>query len=203
MNLPNLVTNAILAKLASPEETHCVRVIARRCLNQRPLAIRGRHRTYHAEHVAECGYHALDVPLTVWMDGIEPGTYRDNKSIAQDLQATCGPATLPLIFTVLPWRGAKAVTPVVEAPAAPQADVFTPLEELFAKMGAPAEVVEALKLAKDGHAGALRQFVDGCFVGQPGPPPVPDPVQPSPEALRMRKLREAKAAKRAAQLQPA
>lgn len=179
MNLPKIVTNELLASLAAPDETHCMRVLVRRVMNNSPFSIRGRHRTYQAVHVPDCGCHALDVPLSVWQGDIVPGIYRENQSIAHDLQSTLAPGSLPLVFMVLPWKGAKAVAPVADVPVASQGDVFGPLAELLAKFNTPPAIVEAFKLARDGQAGALRMFVDSLD----NPPSPPDPPPPPPEDM--------------------
>lgn len=210
MNLPKNVTNADLARLASPDEQTFVRLAIFRPVNSYDATIRGNLHTYNFSQFKEMSCQVLEVPSSVWMAGCGPTSYRGG-TIAYDVMFALARLQIVSVPVVMPWAGAAAIAAPVAA--APPADVFTPLEDLLAKMDAPGEVIEALNLAKDGHAGALRQFVDGCFAEPDGsgndmPPPsepCPDLTSQAPNdrILKMNAARAAKRAEREAQLQPA
>lgn len=117
MNLPNLLDNKALAKLAAPDETITVRVIIRQVFNNKPYRLRGRTRHYLADHDPKLNVHVLDVPASVWMKDFPTGTYKDNPSIAHDLQGNrMGAGMVPLLFCVIPWKGAEE-TKTADKPA--------------------------------------------------------------------------------------
>ena len=116
MTLPKLVDNKILASLASPSDAFAVRVIVRRVVNNAPYRIHGKIRHYLAAFDKALGAHCIDVPLSVWMDGIATGIYRDNLSVAHDLQGNRSQSMAPLVFLVIPWK--QAAAPAVAVPDA-------------------------------------------------------------------------------------
>ena len=117
MNIPHLVDNKALADLASPTDALCVRVVLRRVQNNAPYRLHGKLRIYLATYDRDLCAHVLDVPLSVWMHGFPAtGAYRDNPSIAHDLQGNRSQGMSPLVFLVVPWKLAAA--PAVAVPAA-------------------------------------------------------------------------------------
>lgn len=143
MNIPNFIDRRAAAKMAAPDETHCVRVILQKVSNSAPYTVRSRLRRYLFERDGLAGCHVLDVPVSAWMAGTPAsGPYRPNPSIASDLQPT---AQLPFTIQVIPFK-AKAL------------------------QAAPVVIEEA---------------------------PPGEEVEETPAAARMRKMREAKAAKKA------
>jgi len=211
MKIPNALDNRILAKLASPDETHAVRVVIRRVMNHGPYVIRGRLRQYTAEHDAKLSVHVLDVPASVWMHDFPSGPYRENTSIAHDLQGNRGSALAPLVFLIVPWKNAKS-NPAAEAPEngsevpenRPDA-ALAALRTFAEKLGAPELMLSAIDLAASGRPAVEveRLLAETIAQIEPGPgdgPNVPDspnsPAGQSPEEIAEAK-RKAKATKAA------
>lgn len=188
MNLPKTVTAAVLAAAAAPDETAVVRVLIRRVFNQNPYTLRGARRTYIATHNPTVGCHCLDVPLSVWMDGVPAAGYRDNESVAHDLMGLRGAGKSPLVFLVVPINGSAVIAPATSAsvPTDSNSSVFDALETLLSKFSAPPEIMEGLKLAREGQAAALQMFVGSLDIINADPvsdeapadegPPESDPV---------------------------
>jgi len=200
-NLQKNVTNQTLAANAAPDETGMVRVIVRRVANKAPYTLRGRKRSYRAEFNQQAGAHCIDVPLSLWQGGVDGGPYRDNDSVAHDIMANRGSTMAPLVYLVLPWAGAERVLPSVlpSGLIAVPPDAFSRgvdiFQDMLTRMNAPVEVIEALKLMREGHADALKLFVDSLTYAEPtddpgsvedftdeGPPsdPLPDYDTPEP-----------------------
>ena len=187
MNIPNHITREVLATLAAPDETHAVRVVLSKVTSSVPYKLRSKLRSYVFEKDRELGVHVLDVPVSVWMCGINYRARRGEGAICQDLQPSM---QLPLTVLVIPWGNA---TPATTATAP---DVFPLVRQVAQKLEAPAIMRKAIDLAAAGDVDGLRALLAG------GPDKQPEPPTESPAAARMRKMREAKAAKKA-QLQPA
>src|SRR5688500_7871968 len=87
MNYPNIVTNAFLASVAAPDEQMMVRLIVRHVANLTNYVVHGRkQRHYHFAFDRAANAHVLDVPMSVWMAGVDTKLpARDNDSIAWDL----------------------------------------------------------------------------------------------------------------------
>jgi hypothetical protein len=121
-----------------------MRVICRGVANTGPHTMRGRARKYIALRDPKKEYHCFDVPLSLWQGKIPEGPYRDNGSICHDVQATRIVTKAPLIFMVVPWRGAKpAAAPM------PQAEQATPIlafKKLAEATGAPPVIMQAVEL---------------------------------------------------------
>lgn len=116
MNLPKLVDRSWLAANAKPDEQWGVRLVLRTVANDKPYKVQGRVRQYVFTKNREANAHCLDVPLSIWQDGVGNTNYRNNGSMAWDVQST---RTLsPIVVIVIPWQTAKVETPVVEAPVA-------------------------------------------------------------------------------------
>lgn len=138
--IPNFIDNRTLRSLAAPDETTMVRVLARRVSSSVAFRHRARLRTYAFEKNGTLAAHVLDVPASVWMQGIPNGAYRENPSISDDLQPT---ALVPLTIQVLPWPGAT-VPASTEPPAEPPAE--TPRQAAARKAR---EAKQAKKAARD------------------------------------------------------
>jgi hypothetical protein len=114
MNLPAIVTNAALQKLADPSDTHEVHVIVRRIANAAPYTLRGRRRQYIVTRCQVRGAHILKVPLSLWMGGCrQDKPVMENDSICYDLQGSRTGLKSPLTFEVWPVEG-KQKTSAVE-----------------------------------------------------------------------------------------
>lgn len=176
-NLQKTVTNAMLAANAAPDETGMVRVLVRRVMNKAPYTLRGKLRSYRAEFNQQAGAHCVDVPLSLWQGGIDSGPYRDNNSVAHDIMAARASNMTPLVYLVLPWAGAEAVRPAdlaagIGTPSADRGEMETGFEVfkgMLVKMNAPIEVVEGLKLFREGHIDALRMFAASLTYADPEP----------------------------------
>ena len=207
MNIPRIVDNKILAALASPGDTVAVRVIVRRVNNNNPFRIHGKTRHYVATHDRAMGVHCIDVPLSVWMDGIASGgAYRDNLSIAHDLQGDRSQSAAPLIFLVVPF-GNGAVVPA-QAPEAAGIDVrvLNALRTLSEVLEAPQIMTEAFDLAASGKP--VEEVVNGLLATALSAQAEGDDIEleerdtkavktATDAAERMRKMRAAKKAKQA------
>ncbi len=149
MNTPTLLDNRTLATLAAPDETMAVRVLVRSVHNSKPYRIRGRIRHYQAEHDPVLNVHVLDVPVSLWMKDFPTGTYVQNPSIAHDIQGNrIGAGMSPLLFSVIPWKDAKA-SPAA-APAESNAAPLAAFRRLAAVMGAPPVILSSIDLLCSG-----------------------------------------------------
>lgn len=120
MNIPNFIDRRTLAKMAAPDETHCVRVILQKVSNSAPYTVRSRLRRYVFERNGLAGCHVLDVPVSVWMQGVPTsGPYRQNPSISDDLQPT---VQLPFTIQVIPWKAKVQAPPAVIEQSPPVED---------------------------------------------------------------------------------
>lgn len=204
MTLPLQIDSNFLRTLA-PNDTRIVRVILRLVHSTATYRLRGKKRTYLFVMNIQAGCHVLDVPESIWNDGIPAGKYRENLSIAHDLFADSRPGNSPLIPVIL--RVGEDVP--AEAPPA-DVPVLSHLRTLLSFLGAPDEVREAFSIIERGDIHLLGAHVESV-VGTSSPPgggvsdsaPVTVPVidEPDPaadaKAERARKMREAKARKRA------
>lgn len=116
MNYPNIITNKFLASVASPTEQMMVRLIIRHVANNSVYNLHGRkNRHYHFEFNRQFNAHILDVPLSVWMDGVNTAVpAQDNASIAWDLMNKKHSFGSPILI-VVPWPNAKALEQRVDA----------------------------------------------------------------------------------------
>jgi len=187
MNLPTVISKAVLAGLASPTETHAVRVLLHSVNNQSQYRLRCRSRQYLFDKCGIVGRHLLEIPVSLWMADSPTKTFRENKSISEDFRTA---DNCPFSIQIVPWKGAAA-------PAAAESLFLPILREILSAIDAPPVVEEAFKLIDAGNLGELQDLVAFLKSAKAS-----DPPQPSAAAERMRKMREAKAAKKA-QLQPA
>ena len=203
MNIPQELTQAAAIALASPQDTLAMRVIVRRVANQSHYRLHGKRRQYVLGYCQKMRVHFIDVPGSVWADGIDPERpYEDNFSVAHDIQANFAHAESLVMFPV-PFGAA--------APVGVTAGVLASLRFLAVRFGAPPIMLEAIDLVARGLAPEVTCLAldNTAPAGDPTPdlsdeeaPPVP-PIPTAEPALdvsadRMRKMREAKAAKKAA-----
>lgn len=152
MQLPKLVTSSILAKLAKPEDSIVIRVVLRRIANLSPYKLHGKIRHYLMEFNAKVGAHILDVPLSVWNNGMLPGTYRDNMSIAHDIQSTRSAHLAPIvIFPVQVGTQGATLQPDQQAdhqsePENAYGKSFVAFKRILEALEAPPEAMEAFEV---------------------------------------------------------
>jgi hypothetical protein len=175
MNLPTVISKAVLAGLAAPNETHAVRVLLHAVNNQSQFRLRSRSRSYLFDKCGIVGRHMLEIPVSVWMADSPTKNFRENKSISEDFRTA---NNCPYSIQIVPWKGAAA-----------ESHFLPILREILAAIDAPPVVKEAFKLIDAGNLGELQDLV--AF------------LKSAPTADRMKKMREAKAAKKAANLQSA
>jgi hypothetical protein len=201
MNLPLHISSDYLRRLA-PNDTRIVRVLLRLVHSSGTYRLRGKKRTYFFVHNAKVGCHVLDVPESVWNDGIPAGKYKENFSVAHDLFANISQGNAPLIPVLL--RVGEDV-PAELHPA--DVSAVTHLRTLLSFLGAPDEVREAFAMIERGESHLLGGYVESIIGPQvESLPSIPD-IEISDEgeddpaaaakAERARKMREAKARKRA------
>jgi hypothetical protein len=150
MNVPSLATTAVLARLARPDESMAMRVILRRVANTGPYTVHGKVRKYVFEYHHKIGAHVLDVPLSVWNSGITHGAYRDNPSIAHDIQATRSVHLAPLVIHPIPFGNGAVPAALVIAPTedASMSASLAAFEVLCRAMDAPSEILEAMQILR-------------------------------------------------------
>jgi hypothetical protein len=193
MNIPEIITQSEIRALASPSETHAVRVILHEVPYPGQFRLRTLRRQYLFERDGIAEVHLLDIPVSVWMHDVPTGQLRDNTSISQDFRSA---GAVKWSFQIVPLKGA---TPAI---AAEQAHFLPLLREILRTIEAPPVVEEAFKLIDAGNLGELQDLA--AFLKSTAKADGPSPAA----AERARKMREAKAAKQAereatAKLQPA
>jgi hypothetical protein len=192
MKAPTFLDRRTLAKMAAPDETHCVRVILQKVSNSAPYTYRSALRRYLFERDGILGAHILDIPVSLWMAEIPTsGPYRKNASVSDDLKPT---QATPFTIQVIPWKGAKA-------PAVANPDCLPLLREIVSSFNPPPAILTALQLTEEGNLESLEVLAGTVRIFKANPPPVKNPAaepaaELSPAAARMRKMREAKAAKK-------
>ena len=202
MDIPQELTPAIAAHLSLPSDTQAMRVLVRGVANQNDYTLRGKRRRYILSYCPRMACHFIDIPMSLWSDGINPERqYEENQSVAHDIQHN-SPHMESLVVFPVPYGNAEE-SPAADAPTAAAIappEVLDSLRSLAQRFGAPEIMLEAIDLVKRGlNAKATCLALDSTSPETLAP----EPEAPSENAERMRKLREAKAAKKAAKLQPA
>lgn len=175
MTIPGLLSKTTIAQMQCPD-TVFVRVLLHSVSNNGQARLRCRNRQYVFEKSHETGCHILDFPMSVWMHNVNPGRYRDQRSVCDDFRELPGASfTIHII-------GAQ---PAAEAAAAPPADpaLIVELRRLLAAMNAPEEVENAFEIAINDPAN-LSGYVDGIIasLGEQPEEPAGEPEAPSDEA---------------------
>jgi hypothetical protein len=114
---PKIVTSAYLSTLAKPDEKYMVRLILTVAASNKQYRVNGRRQTvYVFEFDPELATHKLDIPESVYMDGIpKRGVLRDKGELmAYDIFAKRSPLASNIVPLILPWSG--YVAPPVETP---------------------------------------------------------------------------------------
>lgn len=159
-HIPNEVSSRALKPLAADNETLCVRVIFRNVNNSGVYRHKCRNRTYLFERNGRLNAHVLDIPVSLYMQGVPDGSYRDNTSISHDLQPT---AHNGIITQVIPFgdgaANASEDTPKTGVDSAAATNLAL-LGKLLTKLSAPEIMHEGLKLAQEGTPEELTAFID-------------------------------------------
>lgn len=171
MNIPGLLSKSTISQMQCAD-TVSVRVLLHSVSNNGQARLRCRNRQYLFEKSHETGCHILDIPMSIWMHNVNPGRYRDQRSICDDFRELPGASfTIHIIGT----------QPAVEsAPEAPPADpgVIAEFRRLLTALDAPPEVETAFDLASTKPA-VLAGYVDGIIAAleeQSEEPPVEEPA---------------------------
>lgn len=152
MNIPGLLSKSTISQMQCAD-TVSVRVLLHSVSNNGQARLRCRNRQYLFEKSHETGCHILDFPMSMWMHNVNPGRYRDQRSICDDFRELPGAAfTIHIIGT----------QPAVEAaPEAPPADpgVIAELRRLLTALDAPPEVETAFEFAQNNPSN-LAEYVN-------------------------------------------
>ena len=208
--IPRNITKISLREVTPPGETHIVRVILHDVSNESRYTLRCRSRTYVFERHHSLGRHVLDIPLSLWMEGVATGTrWKDNTSICEDIRNS--PRSVSI--HILPIDAQNSETSESGEDGELES-AFSELHRLLGEFGAPDAVRECVKLVEGGAPfEEVRSFVDSAIAAledeEPESTPLPSDESPAPEtpsapvapapaltpAERLAKAREAKKAK--------
>lgn len=174
MIIPGLLSKSTISAMQCTDNVF-VRVLLHSVSNNGQARLRCRNRQYLFEKSHETGCHILDFPMSVWMHNVNPGRYRDQRSICDDFRELPGAS-----FTIH-VLGAQAGT---EAPAAPPADpaLIVELRRLLTAMNAPEEVENAFEIAVNDPAN-LAGYVDSIIaaLGEQPADETPAPADDAPD----------------------
>ena len=193
MNIPATVSKTTLQSLFSDKDTHAVRVILHDVNNSGVARFRCRLRTYLFERNGQVGKHALDIPISVWMFGATGSRHEQERSVCNDFRTS---KTIPYSIQVVPIRDSELrIPPTLEEQAVPL------LRKLLSTLGAPDPVVEAFRHIEAGDIESLQTLV--AKVEAPETPRgEAETAKKKATAERMKKMREAKAKKKAVARKP-
>ena len=157
MNIPRQISTASLHELASPNETHFVRLILHDVRNGSRYLLRCRSRDYFFLRDQEVGRHVLDIPLSVYMEGTGGTNWRDNKSISEDIRN----ANRSVTVQILPFVP-SADSPALESEPVEETESPLPeLKRLLTALEAPDQAHECLDAILSGmSAPEVRLTVD-------------------------------------------
>lgn len=193
MNIPKVLSKTTLRPITSPDETHAVRVVLHEAHNSGPFRLQCQQRTYVFEKNGTVGKHVLDIPVSIWMDGVGQTRFAANKSVCDDFRTA---KNAPYTFQVIPLKESQAV--IERKPS--EADAALPLlREILSNLGAPQIVIDAFHCIDAGDMPKLAHIVELSRLIEENPPPSAKPWK----ADSLQKARDAKAAKKKAQLQHA
>jgi hypothetical protein len=182
MNIPQLVSKSSLQAIDTSKDTHAVRVVLHDANNPGAYRLACHSRTYLFEKNSSIGKHSLDIPVSVWMHGTAGGRFQTAASISDDFRTASGAS---LSFQVIPLREAAAT----EGPG----EVVALLRKLLSGIGAPAPVQHTFAMLEAGVSfQQIRKFVEDVLEAIDDEEPEETPAQ-----AKARKMREAKAAKKA------
>jgi len=154
MTIPGQISKSTISQLGCTDSLS-VRVLLHSVSNNGSARIRCRNRQYIFEKSHETGCHILDIPMSLWMHNVNPGRYRDQRSICDDFRELPGAA-----FTIHIIGNAPALE---EAPATPaDPGVISELRRLLTALDAPQIVRHALEIAIE-SPDKLAEFVDSII----------------------------------------
>lgn len=207
--IPRNISKISLREITPPNETHIVRVVLHDVSNESRYTLRCRARSYIFERHPAIGRHVIDIPLSIWMEGVTTGTrWKDNVSIPEDIRNS--PRSVSI--HILPIDAQNSETSESGEDGELES-AFPELHRLLGEFGAPDAVRECVKLIEDGApVEEVRSFVDrsvadlddetpesesGTLPENPAPESPPaDTAPPQAPALtpaeRLAKAREAK-----------
>jgi hypothetical protein len=168
MNIPRQISTASLHELASPNETHFVRLILHDVRNGSRYLLRCRSRDYFFLRDQEVGRHVLDIPLSVYMEGTGGTNWRDNKSISEDIRN----ANRSVTIQVLPYNPSTDSPALVGEPVAEYESPLPELKRLLTALEAPDQAHECLDAIMSGMSvPEVRLIVDHMVdeIETPGP----------------------------------
>lgn len=183
--LPFIISAAWIRSLPPTGDTHAVRMIMLTTSGPTTYTLRGIKRKYLLDRDGVTGRHILDIPVSIWSQGLPSERYHDNTSIAHDLQSKPHPLC-PFVTVVVPWNGGG------EALETQKPDFFTPLRDLLIHTDAPPYVIEALDLARGEDNSALVEYVKreiDRFENEEQPDPATPKKSDPSAAKRMREKR--------------
>jgi hypothetical protein len=209
--IPKNISKISLREITPANETHIVRVVLHDVSNESRYTLRCRSRTYIFERHPSIGRHALDIPLSLWMEGVATGArWKDNTSIPEDIRNS--PRSVSI--HILPIDNLDVESTESSDGGGGPESAFSELHRLLGEFGAPDAVRECVKLVEGGAPfEEVRSFVDSAIAAledeEPESTPLPSDESPAPEtpsapvapapaltpAERLAKAREAKKAK--------
>lgn len=206
MNLPSLITQSYLDSIASPDDTIAMRVILRRVNSSAPYTLRGKLRQYSLNFISKIGVHALDVPLTIWNNTINPEkVYQDNLSVAHDMQAARSAHLAPLVIVAVPYGHHEGKIPAALVPAPSDSshrESLREMDKLLRILEAPEQAIDAMGLlllddcTDAARATAIRMITVGVEEADAAAAPEPAKAKPEPAPARQMTEEEAAAEKR-------
>lgn len=193
--IPKSISKTSLREIADPSETHIVRVILHDVSNESRYVLRCRSRQYVFERHHTVGRHVLDVPLSLWMEGVNTGTkWKDNTSIPEDIRNSPRSVSihiLPLSAQESTESGTGEVASDIESP-------FPQLKRLLAEFRAPDPVRECVQMVEDGAPiEDVRTFVDRAVADLENEESAePESQEAKPKPAPVDNLAKARAAKK-------
>jgi hypothetical protein len=182
MNIPQLVSKSSLQAIDTSKDTHAVRVVLHDANNPGAFRLECHGRTYLFERNGEIGKHVLDIPVSVWMHGTTGGRFETAASISDDFRTASGAS---LSIQVIPLRAATGDS----------GEVVALLRQLLSGIGAPDPVRHTFAMLEAGVSfQQIRKFVEDVLEA------IDDEeldTKETPAQAKARKMREAKAAKKA------
>lgn len=196
--IPRIISKISLREITPPNETHIVRVVLHDVSNESRYTLRCRARSYIFERHSAIGRHVIDIPLSIWMEGVATGArWKDNVSIPEDIRNS--PRSVSI--HILPIDAQNSETSESGEDGELES-AFTELHRLLGEFYAPAPVRECVKLVEDGApVEEVRSFVDRAVAdldndSPESETPPADTAPPQAPALtqaeRLAKAREAK-----------
>jgi hypothetical protein len=176
MTIPGQISKSTISQLGCTDSLS-VRVLLHSVSNNGSARIRCRNRQYIFEKSHETGCHILDIPMSLWMHNVNPGRYRDQRSICDDFRELPGAA-----FTIHIIGNAPALE---AAPAdLSEHDLIADLRRLLYALNAPQEVATAFDVATE-NPGQLAEYVDSVIASIEEQPeePADQPADNAPTGL--------------------